>query len=326
MSLTTLQLKTPVILTGGFNPNLLLWIKQWDEADLTTDEDLEGPSNHPPPTRVGLSSRVATGQRNDVDRTEEEEDNMEMVMKMQPIDYSAEVPSSSAQSIYSVAQPVSIDVQPCASSQISPVSTKPAVFTTKPPVVPAKPLSADAKPCSTRTKRLPPAKKRRSVGTKLPLLPNQPSSLNTPVHQPDAADPGSVSNIVRSFRTAQRNYHQSQRHQMHVVHMDLLHLGAGVHKLSKIIKVSEYVRESSRARILRMRHRDFEELRYFRGEKLLLLREHYAKKQRIMKEHYNKQEKLIQEQNQVLQRILRRLSDPAAAILAEASAAAAEET
>ncbi|XP_075042465.1 uncharacterized protein LOC142101921 [Mixophyes fleayi] len=305
------------------------------------------PSIHPSPTLIGFSSCAAIGQQKEgklepeeeayyeeeysqdfwnhslFDMAEEEEDDDKgMVPKMEPINYSADVLSPSAQAFPGAVQPVSVATQ---SSHLHPVSTKPVVFTAKPPVVLGKPPPVGTRPFPVVSRPLPITNKPNSVASKPSPLTNPPSSLTTPTHQPNPTDTGTINKVVGTFHSAQRNYHRSQRHQMHVIHMDLLHLGVGVQQLTRNIKVHNHVRATARTRDFRLKRAEIEEQRQFRVEKLRLLKEHHEAKQRIRQEHYEKKEKLLQENNQILQGIIHLLANPTGSLLANASSATPEE-
>ncbi|XP_044131050.1 uncharacterized protein LOC122924174 [Bufo gargarizans] len=306
------------------------------EGHVDTDREPR-PSNHTPPARMGFSSYTSSGQKNEGKyepeeencyeddfwnhssfdmAEEEEEDDKEMVIKMEPIDYSKDAPTPSPQSFPAPAPSLPTATQPCMASQLHIPSTK-AIVATRPPVVPAKLFPASAKPLPAVTKSVPVSNKPSLVTTKPHLIPNHPySSLSAPSNHPNSTNAGTINKVVGSLHTAQRQYHRSQRHQMHVLHMDLLHLGVGVQQLTRNIKVNNHVRATERAREFRQKQKHIEEQRQYRTEKLHLLRQHHEAKLKIMQEHYEKKEKIMHENNLLLRGILQQLSIPAGTFLA----------
>lgn len=242
---------------------------------------------------------------------EEEEDDKEMVIKMEPINYSKDAPTPSPQSFPAAAPSLPTATQPCISSQLHIPSTKPIVAANRPPSIPAKPIAASTKPPPVVTKPILLSNK-SLVTTKPHVMTNHPhSSMTAPSNHPKATNAGAINKVVGTLHTAQRHYHRSQRHQMHVLHMDLLHLGVGVQQLTRNVKVNNHIRATERTRKFRLKQKDMDDQRQYRMEKLHLLRHHHEARLKLMQEHYEKKEKLMNENNLLLKGILQRLSNPA---------------
>ncbi|KAG9478154.1 uncharacterized protein [Eleutherodactylus coqui] len=247
---------------------------------------------------------------------EEEDDDKEMVIKMEPIDYSKDAPTPSPQSFPSTGPPLPTAPQPCIASQLHIPSTKPIV-TTRPSLIPAKPIPTATKSHPAVTKPLPLSNKPSLVTTKPQMISNPHySSLTAPSNYPNTSNPGTINKVVGTLHTAQRHYHRSQRHQMHVLHMDLLHLGVGVQQLTRNVKVNNHIRATERAREFRLKQKAIDDQQQYRMEKLRLLQQHHEAKLRIIQEHYAKKEKLMHENNLLLKGILQRFSSHAGTCLA----------
>lgn len=243
---------------------------------------------------------------------EEEEDDKEMVIKMEPINYSKDAPPPSPQSFPAAAPSLPTATQPCIASQLHIPSTKPMVAANRPPSILAKPIAASTKPPPVVAKPVSLSNKPSLVTSKSHVITNQPhSSMTAPSNQPKTTNAGTINKVVGTLQTAQRQYHRSQRHQMHVLHMDLLHLGVGVQQLTRNVKVNNHIRATERTRKFRLKQKDLEDQRQYRMEKLRLLRQHHEAKLRVMQEHYEKKERLMSENNMLLKGILQRLSNPA---------------
>ncbi|XP_069799169.1 uncharacterized protein [Dendropsophus ebraccatus] len=268
------------------------------EGHVDTDR---GPRlGNPPALLLASPPSSGSGHKTEVDMAEEEEDDdKEMVIKIEPINYSKDAPSPCPQSF----RPAAAISQPCMASQHHV------------PAIPAKPLPACAKPPTGVTKPATLPTKPPGTSKPHPITTPSYSSLSAPSNPPNMASAGTINKVVGSLHTAQRHYHKSQRHQMHVVHMDLLHLGLGVQQLTRNVKVSNHIRSTERVRELRLKQKDIEDQRQYRMEKLCLLRQHHEAKLRIRQEHYDKKEKLLQENNSLLKGILQHLSHPAGTIL-----------
>ncbi|XP_075114959.1 uncharacterized protein LOC142184132 isoform X2 [Leptodactylus fuscus] len=249
---------------------------------------------------------------------EEEEDDKETMIKMEPIDYSKDASIASPQSYPAASPSLPTAAQPCIASQLHIPSTKPIVVATRPPIVPAKHIPASAKPFPAVTKPFPLSNKPSLVTTKPHLITSHPyPSLSSPSNHPNTTNAGAINKVVGTLHTAQRQYHRSQRHQMHVLHMDLLHLGVGLQQLTRNVKVNNHIRATDRTAKVRLKQKDVEDQRQYRMEKLHLLRQHHEAKLKIMQEHNDKKEKLMRENNLLLKDILQRLSDPAGTSLAK---------
>ncbi|XP_075692694.1 uncharacterized protein LOC142659955 [Rhinoderma darwinii] len=293
------------------------------------------PSKPIPPERMGFSSYISTGQKKEGKyepeeencyeddfwnhssfdmAEEEEEDDKEIVIKMEPINYSKDAPSP--QSFPSTAPFLPIATHLGIASQLHIPSPKPIVVATRPPIIAAKPIPASPKPLPV-TKPIPLPNKPSLVTTKPHLITSHPYP-SSPSNHPNTTNVGTINKVVGTLHTAQRHYHRSQRHQMHVLHMDLLHLGVGVHQLTRNVKVNNHVRATERAREFRLKQKDIEDQRRYRMEKLHLLRQQHEAQLRIRQEHYEKREKLMHENNLSLKGILQRLSNPAETFLAGA--------
>ncbi|CAI9597561.1 unnamed protein product [Staurois parvus] len=268
----------------------------------------------------------------DMAEEEEEEDEKEMVVKTEPIDYSADAVPPPAQPFPVVLQPVPVTTQLPFPSQLpvppqhQPVSTKSIVDTANPSFVPTKHPPAVTKPPPTGTKPVSLPNKPLSFPVKPPPVTHQPPpATNTMGHQPNATSAGAINKVLGSFHSVQHNYHRSQRHQMHVIHMDLLHLGVGLQQLTKNIKVNNHVRAIARSRELRLKQKDMEDHRQYRMEKLCLLQKHHDEKQKLLQKHFERKETLMQENNQLLKSILYQLSDSSGPFLEGPSKAASQE-
>lgn len=268
----------------------------------------------------------------DMAEEEEEEDDKEMVVKTEPIDYSADSITPPAQPFPVVVQPVPVPTQLPVHSPLAvqsphqPVSSKSIVDTANPSFVPAKHQSVVTKPIPTCTKPIPLPNKPLSFVTKPPIVTHQPPPApNTMGHQPSPTNAGAINKMLGSFHSVQHNYHRSQRHQMHVLHMDLLHLGMGLQQLTKNIKVNNHVRATSRSRKLRLKQKEMEDQRQYRMEKLCLLRKHHENQQKLLQQHYERKEKLMRENNQILKSILQHLSNSSGPLLEGSSKAASDE-
>ncbi|XP_072286773.1 uncharacterized protein [Pyxicephalus adspersus] len=301
--------------------------------------------NHPHSALMGFSSPASVGQKKegksepedtcdgedfwnhssfDMAEEEEEEDDKEMVIKTEPIDYSADTVPPPAQPFPVVVQPVPVSSQPPVPSQHQPVSTKSIVDTANPSFVPGKhPLVNKPPPTCTKPISLP--NKPLSFPIKPPPVTHQPPpASNAMGYQPNTTNAGAINKVLGSFHSAQHSYHRSQRHQMHVMHMDLLHLGTGLQQLTKNIKVNNHVRATARSREFRLKQKEMEDQRQYRMEKLRLLRKQHEEQQKLLQQHFERKEKLMQENNQILKSILQQLSSSAGPLL-EGSSKASEE-
>ncbi|KAM9323844.1 uncharacterized protein PAF06_020076 [Gastrophryne carolinensis] len=254
---------------------------------------------------------------------EDEDDDKETIVKMEPIDYSTDANPSPEQQLPVVAQPVSTQpyvLSPNLSSCTKPLGTSPmpTFLPTKCPTVGPKPLPFSPKPLFISNKPL-------SFSSKPPLAAPQPPSYPgaIPGCQPTPPNTEAINKAVGTFHSAQHNYHRSQRHQMHVMHMDLLHLGTGLQRLTKNVKVNNHVRATARSRELRLKQKELEDQRQYRQEKLHLLRQHHQAKQKLLQQHFDRKERLMEENNQMLQNILQQLCSPTGP--ASASKAASED-
>ncbi|XP_077340913.1 uncharacterized protein LOC143986378 isoform X1 [Lithobates pipiens] len=309
--------------------------------------------NYPQPALMGFSSPATIMQKKegrsepedtcdgedfwnhssfDMAEEEEEEDDKEMVVKTEPIDYSADAVPPPAQPFPVVVQPVPVTTQlpfPCqlpVPPPHQPVSTKSIVDTANPSFVPAKHPQVITKPPPIATKPVSLPNKPLSFPVKPPPVPHQPPpAANATGNQPNMANAGAFNKVLGSFHSVQHNYHRSQRHQMHVIHMDLLHLGMGLQQLTKNVKVHNHVRSTARSRELRLKQKDMEDQRQYRMEKLCLLRKHQEEKQKLLQKHFERKEKLMQENNQLLKSILQQLSDSSGQLPEGSSQAASRE-
>ncbi|KAM5145429.1 uncharacterized protein ACMZJ9_012752 [Mantella aurantiaca] len=330
--------------------------------------------NHSQPALMGFSSPAFIGQKRegksepedtcdgedfwnhssfDMAEEEDEEDDKEMVVKTEPIDYSADaipppIPPPAQQ--YPVVQSMPVTNQLPVTSQLPitaqllinsqlPISSqhpvlsqhqpvsKSIVDTANPSYVPAKHPSVVTKPLPTCTKPMVLPNKPLNYPLKPPPVTHQPPppAANAMGYQPNPSNAGAINKVLGSFNSVQHKYHRSQRHQMHVIHMDLLHLGSGLQQLTKNVKVNNHVRATARSREYRLRQKDMEEQRQYRTEKLCLLRKHHEDQQKLLKQHFERKEKLMQENNQLLKSILQQLSGPSGPLLEGPSKAATEE-
>ncbi|XP_040180950.1 uncharacterized protein LOC120914348 isoform X2 [Rana temporaria] len=268
----------------------------------------------------------------DMAEEEEEEDDKEMVVKTEPIDYSADAVPPPAQPFPVVVQPVPVTTQLPFPSQLpvlpqhQPVATKSIVDTANPSFVPAKHPQVLTKPPPIATKPVSLPNKPLSFPVKPPPVPHQPPpAANATGNQSNMANAGAFNKVLGSFHSVQHNYHRSQRHQMHVIHMDLLHLGVGLQQLTKNVKVNNHVRSTARSRELRLKQKDMEDQRQYRMEKLCLLRKHQEEKQKLLQNHFERKEKLMRENNQLLKSILQQLSDSSGSLPEGSSQAASQE-
>ncbi|XP_068106072.1 uncharacterized protein [Hyperolius riggenbachi] len=295
--------------------------------------------NPPAAALLGLSSHSSNGQKREgkceLDDTcdeddfwnhssfdmAEEEDEKETIVKMEPIDYSIDAIPPHEQPFPVVVQPVPVTSQLSVPSQYSSSSAMPIIDTAKPSYVPAKHPAIVTKPILPCTKSLP--NKPVSFPAKPPIAAHQlPAAVSVPGYQPSTANVGTINKVMGTFHSAQHSYHQSQKHQMHVLHMDLLHVGTNLQQLTRNIKVNNHVRATARSREFRLKQKDLEDQRQYRMEKLRLLRKHHEAKLKLLQKHFEKKETLLQENNQILQSVLQRMSSSADPLQASSSMAA----
>ncbi|XP_071979214.1 uncharacterized protein [Engystomops pustulosus] len=275
------------------------------------------PSNNNARAHMGFTSYSSTGQKNDgqydpedfhcydddfwnhssFDMAEEEdEEDKEMTIKTEPVDYNNEAPAPSAQIFPSASPP------PLGATQLNIPSSNPVVAS-RPPIIPPKHIPGSTKSLPVLNK---PVSLPGFLTTKPPSISNYPSS--------SSSAPSNINKVVGSLHTAQRHYHRSQSHQLHVLHMDLLHLGVGLQQLTRNVKVNNHVRAKDRVRKAKQKQKHVEDQRQYRMEKLSLLRQHHEAKLKIMQGHHERKERLMHENNLILQGILQHLSNSAGTI------------